>query len=299
MGKCMCLGMVLGVLFARADDSVRHILVMGDESRGYIHYLDQFNTNNSFSVKVPRPTWDMRACGAGKYRSVSGTGFTIVDLAQRNIVDQFSNPALSGLVTVCDVPGGGFLAGTNQKIGTPAKDAIVVYAFSADRQLIGKSVYAGVHYLRMMTRLDNGEILLAYYEGIIRGALAAAGTDAGNILQKYALPRGRNAYRAIPRQAGGYWVGAGYAAALYAYAADGTVVKTFEAKQPEGLKNVFYAQPVEMANGHLMVPNWCGHGPDDGRKGWQVIEFDAEGQVVWHLHDPVAYGSITGIDVLK
>ena len=34
-------------------------------------------------------------------------------------------------------------------------------------------------------------------------------------------------------------------------------------------------------------------------RGWQVLEFDATGKVVWHLDDWELFGSLSGIDVLE
>lgn len=289
--------MVSTALFAA--EPLKHILVMGDESRGYVHYLDQFNTNNNFSVKANRPVWDMKRIADNKYRYIHGNSFTVIDLKERKEVDTFSDKKLSGLTTVCDLPDGGFLAGTNQKAGTPEKGAVVIHRYSADRQWKSKSVFPTLGNIRMMTVLKSGEVLLSHNEGIARCTLAKDGSEKGEILQSYKLPRGRNAYKAIPRKEGGIWVGGGYAETLYAYSDDGQVLKTFQAQQTDGLKNHFYGGLVEQANGNVMVANWTGHGANDSKTGWQVIEFDSEGQVVWHLHDPIAYGSISGIDIIR
>lgn len=284
---------------AFAADPVQHILVLGDESRGFVHYLDQTNTNNNFSVKANRPVWDMKRVAENKYRYVHGNSFTVIDLKERKDVDTFSDKKLSGLTTVCDLPDGGFLAGTNQKVGEPVKDAVVVYRYAADRTLKARSIYESLRNIRMMTVLKSGEVLLSHNDGIARCALAPEGSEKGATIQAYKLPRGRNAYKAIPRKDGGYWVGGGYAEALYAYSEDGQILKTYQAQQTDGLKNHFYGGLVEQANGNVMIANWTGHGANDSKKGWQVIEFDTEGKVVWHLHDPIAYGSISGIDIIR
>jgi hypothetical protein len=278
---------------------IQHIIVMGDESRGFVHYVDQLSTNNNFSMKANRPVWDLKRVAENKYRYVHGNSFTVIDLKERKEVDTFSDTKLGGLTSVCDLPDGGFLAATNQKFGEPAKDAVVVYQYTADRKLKSRSVYDSLRNIRMMTVLKSGEVYLSHNDGVARCTLAKEGSENGTIVQAYKLPRGRNAYKAIPRKAGGIWVGGGYAESLYAYSDDGQVLKTFQAKQPDGLKNHFYGGLVEQVNGNVMVANWTGHGANDSKTGWQVIEFDAEGQVVWHLHDPVAYGSISGIDIIR
>jgi len=280
-------------------EPIQRILVIADESRSLVHYVDQTNTNNNFSVKANRPVWDLKRVAKNKYRYVHGNSFTVIDLKERKDVETFSDNQLGGLSTVCDLPDGGFLAGTSQKAGEPAKDAVVVYRYAADRKLVSRSVYEGLCNIRMMTVLKSGEVLLSHNDGVVRCTLAPEGSEKGTIVQAYKLPRGRNAYKAIPRKGGGFWVAGGYAGALFAYSDDGQLLKTFQAQQPEGLKNCFYAGLVEQANGHVMIANWTGHGAEDSKTGWQVIEFDAEGNVVWHLHDPMAYGSISDIDIIR
>jgi hypothetical protein len=321
----MKISLVFSILFlfgagaAFSEDPIRHVLVMGDESRGFVHYLDQFNTNNNFSVKADRPVWDMKRIAENRYRYVHGNSFTVIDLKERKGVETFSDTKLTGLTSVCDLPDGGFLAATNQRSAVPTnaapvvavveamkkksevseKKCVVVYQYTADRQLKARSVYECLSNVRMMTVLSSGELLLAHNDGVARCTLAPEGSEQGKIVQSYKLPRAKNAYKAILRKDGGIWVGGGYACALYAFSDEGIVQKTFEAQQPAGLKNHFYGGLAEQANGNLMVANWAGHGANDSKTGWQVIEFDAEGKVVWYLHDPVAYGSISGIDIIR
>ena len=56
---------------------------------------------------------------------------------------------------------------------------------------------------------------------------------------------------------------------------------------------------VALANGHVYVCNWTGHGWNDSKRGRQVLEFDGNGKVVWHLDDWEMFGSISGIDVIE
>ena len=79
---------------------------------------------------------------------------------------------------------------------------------------------------------------------------------------------------------------------------DGQVKKIYEAKMPQGKSNFFYAQPRLLPNGHILVCNWTGHGEKDSARGWQLIEFDAEGEACWFLDNPRELGSIHGVYVL-
>ena len=149
-----------------------------------------------------------------------------------------------------------------------------------------------------MTRREDGELLIAYEHGFIRGRLGENGE--GVVLQRFIQPAGRNLFEVVPDAKGaGYWAGTGYGAELVHFNLDGSVSAVWKAEQGKGRRNVFYAQPQEHPNGHVYVCNWTGHGWNDSKRGWQVLEFDENGKVVWHLDDWELFGSISGIDVLE
>jgi hypothetical protein len=95
------------------------------------------------------------------------------------------------------------------------------------------------------------------------------------------------------------WVAGGYAHALYQYRADSTLLRTFEADQPPGFSNWFYAGFQLLKNGHVVQANWTGHNEKDFKEGWKAVEFDRDGKVVWHWHAPrEQVGSINGLIIL-
>ena len=83
------------------------------------------------------------------------------------------------------------------------------------------------------------------------------------------------------------------------FGADGKAVSSWFVPEKDGKKSLFYAQPKEMPDGRVYMAHGTGHGAKDSKRGWQVVEFDGEGNVVWHLYDPERFGSISGIDVLE
>ena len=76
-------------------------------------------------------------------------------------------------------------------------------------------------------------------------------------------------------------------------------MSTWFVPEKDGCRSLFYAQPKERPDGHVYMAHWTGHGANDSAHGWQVVEFDAEGRAVWHLHDPERFGSVSGIDILE
>ena len=275
----------------------RRRFILADESRARLHYWDSGDSNACFFVDVAKPVWDLKPLGNDRYRIVCHGGFMVVDMKARKVVDRLIDRNLfpDGTATaMCDLPDGGALVSC--RIG---KDrAIQIKELAPDRTLRRTVCFDGYHNPRSMMRLANGDILLAHEKGFLLGRIPSGGT-AGEVVRNYPQPSGRNLFSVIPDRAGtGYWAGTGYGAELVHYALNGDILAIWKAKQRAGLVNFFYGQSEEMANGHVYQCNWTGHGENDGEKGWQVVEFDADGNSIWHLHDPERFGSVSGIVVL-
>jgi len=79
------------------------------------------------------------------------------------------------------------------------------------------------------------------------------------------------------------------------------IVKRLGAKTPEEGRSLgyhFFGAFQVLANGNIVVCNWTGHGPNDGAKGVQIVEYNPAGELVWKWHDPKRAGSINGVIVL-
>ena len=124
--------------------------------------------------------------------------------------------------------------------------------------------------------------------------------DRCEILSDFRQPAGRNLFDVVPERAGdGYLAGCGYGGGLVRFDANGKAVRRWLVPATDGKKSLFYAQVREMPSGNLYMAHWTGHGRDDSYKGWQAVEFDSQGRIVWFLDNPARYGSISGIDVLE
>ena len=280
-----------------AEMPARRRLVLADESRAQLIVYDSCNAKERFAVPAEKPMWDLKRVGDGLYRVVVRRGFMVIDIAKRRVVETFRHPRLNELTAVCDLPDGGFLACVSPG-GYGKTNDIEVVAFASDRSLRRVWRIPGLFNSRSMIRLASGELLITYEHGFARVRLGDG--ENGEVLQMFLQPSGRNLFEVVPDRAGtGYWAGTGYGAELVHFQADGTADRIWKAKQELGRRNVFYAQPQELANGHVYVCNWTGHGWEDSKRGWQVLEFDEKGEVVWHLDDWEMFGSLSGIDVLE
>ena len=286
-----------------AAEPVRR-LVLSDESRARIHYYDSTDPSKCFWVDAEKSTWDLQLVGTrvpgqiGRYRYLCQSGFKVVDMDTRQHVDEFRHPALKNLSAVSDLPDGGFIATVNPG---GKKKVILVRRFSKQRKLVCTYTFTGIHNCRTMQRLDNGDLVFAHETGFSHVRLPEGDRDQeGIVIRSGRMPHARNMYHALPTNDGtGYWGGAGYAAEVVHFDRDGKVLRTISAPPKDGLKGYFYGQIKEMADKRLLVSNWTGHGANDSKKGWQLIEFNADGQVNWSLYDPKRYGSIHGFVELE
>jgi len=81
---------------------------------------------------------------------------------------------------------------------------------------------------------------------------------------------------------------------------EGALVRRFGAagEVPATVAPFFYATYGFLPNGQLLVANWQGHGPDNGHKGAQLLQFDTAGQLVDSWSAPQRISSLQGLLLL-
>lgn len=75
------------------------------------------------------------------------------------------------------------------------------------------------------------------------------------------------------------WATTGYDAALVQIDGEGKVVRRISG--PAEIVPNFYSGFRILPSGNILLTNWQGHGPGNGTKGVQLIEYDPAGQLVW------------------
>ena len=95
-------------------------------------------------------------------------------------------------------------------------------------------------------------------------------------------------------------VSGGYGGFMAFFDAQGQLTKTFGAKGevPTEIDPHFYATFEVLPGGHILAVNWQGHGPDNGTKGRQLVEFTPDGTCLGGWSDPDRISSLQGILIL-
>ena len=145
-----------------------------------------------------------------------------------------------------------------------------------DRHQVKRAVTRAGDYLRLVRPTPEGTWLLGADEAFLETS-----SDLSEF-RRLAAPGFRHAWLAQRSGDGSTLVSAGYGAFLALFGADGGLIRTFggAADVPPEVAPYFYASFERLSDGGLLVANWQGHGPDNGGKGRQLVQFAADGSYV-------------------
>jgi hypothetical protein len=149
-------------------------------------------------------------------------------------------------------------------------------------------------YVRLMRTTADGAYLLCTNDHILE--------TSPDLVERrrFAAPDFEHAWKAERNEDGTTLVSSGYGAVMVLFDAAGNVVQRFgaAAELPAEVEPFFYASWQQLDNGHVLVANWQGHGPDNGHKGTQLLEFDAQRWLVGTWSAPQRISSLQGILVM-
>lgn len=146
-------------------------------------------------------------------------------------------------------------------------------------------------YVRLMRPTATGTYLLCTNDHILETTPDLAA------IRRFSAPGFEHAWQAERLQDGTTLVSAGYGAFMALFDTEAKLIQRFGAtEQVSGeVAPFFYATFRHVADGHLLVANWQGHGPDNGSKGRQLLEFDADRRLVASWSAPGRISSLQGI----
>lgn len=125
-------------------------------------------------------------------------------------------------------------------------------------------------------------------------------------IREFRAPGFRHAWKPHRFPDGSTLASAGYGGFMARFDADAKLVQTFgrpgpdraEGQVPPEIEPFFYATFQVMDDGVIVVANWEDHGPGNGHKGRQLLEFSAEGEFLGSWSDQERISSLQGILVL-
>jgi hypothetical protein len=165
-----------------------------------------------------------------------------------------------------------------------------VLTLDTDLQIIDIARRDG-DYVRLMRPTPENTYLLCTNDHIVETSLQLVE------IRRFAVPGFAHAWKADRLAEGRTLVSAGYGTFMALFDSAGNCIKRFGTPDqvPVGVEPYFYATFHQLENGNLLVANWQGHGPDNGSKGEQLLEFNAAHQLIGTWSSPDRISSLQGI----
>lgn len=269
----------------------RHRLLCIDEGRQRLLLVDTADPDYGWTLDLAAMPLARDLQRLDRERALVGFdgGFFELEIATGKVLRVCER--WSGVTAVCRLDDGRTLV-TGQDLDGASGHVTVLTLDTALRQT-GAVRVAG-DYVRLMRRTPAGRYLLCTNDHILET------TEQLAPLRRLAAPGFEHAWMPLRLDDGGTLVSAGYGAFMARFDGEGQLAATFggAASVPPEVMPYFYASFQLQADGRLLVANWQGHGPDNGHKGRQLLEFDARGTLIGSWTDPQRISSLQGILVL-
>lgn len=271
-----------------APAEIKHRLLVVDESRGQLHYVNQNDPSKDWTLKLPERYRDIQLLDGGKILMSTMSGYQEFDMKTRKSLKEVKNPLFEGSAAVRRLRDGGTVIGCNQK------NMLVFYEMNKRDEVVTSATFPTLNTLRLFRFSPRGTLLFG-----ANGDQVVEADLKGRILRSIKLEGSRHIYQVNEKPNGNLLAASGYGGEVVEMDPKGTVVKRVGGKPfPQGIVYNFFAGMQVLKNGNIVVCNWTGHGAEDSKLAPQLIEFSPDGKIVWKWHDPKRSGTAHGIIVL-
>ncbi len=156
---------------------------------------------------------------------------------------------------------------------------------------------AAIRLERPVFRVLNRTPLGTWLYGDVDSVVEA--DDAGKVVWSAKVEGKRcGIYEARRAPDGTAWATTGYDAALVQIDRDGKMLRRITG--PAEVAPNFYAGFRLLPSGAILLTNWQGHGPGNGAKGVQLLQYDPAGRLVWQWRqDPGQISSLHAVQPIE
>lgn len=268
---------------------IKHEFIAIDEGLAMLLHVNENDSSKDWRVPIGQAqARDMQLIGNGRILIGHDRGYSEFSIATGKVLKEFT--ALSGAASVRRLTNGHTLIAGIDMNG--AKGVVLLDLDSADK-IQSQTVYPD-KYVRMVRHTAKGTLLMACDTTIKES------DGAGHYLWEATVEKFGHAWKAVRLPNGHLFASAGYGGFMVELDADGKVLRKFGGKEttPAAVNSKFFAMFQLLANGHVVVANWQGHGPGHGASGVQLLEFDQHDDIVWQWSKAELISSLQGVLVL-
>ncbi len=262
-------------------------LLLRDEGLSQLSYVNFGNPTTNWYLPVPAGR-DIQLVGGGRVLIGTGTGYEERDITTGAKVNELTS--FNGTVAARRLRNGNtLLVGANWQ----GKQGIVLVEVDKNDSIQRLIVYPGFDYVRLVRETISGTFLVTADETVFEGA-----ADGSILWRARIIGRDKpHAWQALRLANGQTVVSTGFAASFQIFGTDGKLVDSISG--PANVKPHFFSGFQILANGNYVVTNWQGHGAKFGTSGIQLLEYSADGKLVWSWQqDPAKFSSLQGVIVL-
>jgi len=268
---------------------IRHEFVCIDEGLGTLLHVNERDPLKNWRVFIGQPQpRDMQLVGGNKILIGHHRGFTEFDIAKGKSVVEFKS--LEGVTAVRRQPDGHtIIAGVNLAGVT----GVVILELDTANREVHRAVFPG-DYVRLIRQTASGTYLMCC------NTMIREGSREGKYLREFPVDGFLHAWKAVRLANGNLLVAAGYGAFMVELDPAGKILRKFGGKESVTVEvnPLFYAMFQLLPNGNIVLANWQGHGEGHGAQGIQLLEFNADGAMVWQWKQPDMISSLQGVMVL-
>ncbi|MCX6926797.1 MAG: hypothetical protein NT154_26870, partial [Verrucomicrobia bacterium] len=193
--------------------AVEHRFLAIDESRGQLHLVDQHNTNQSWTLKLPERCRDYQLIGKNQILLSANDGYYVYDLITRALVKELHDPHYNGAASVRRLANGRTLLGCNQ-------GGVTFFELGSNDALLRTARFPELNTLRLMRLSPAGTLLFG-----VNGELVVEADLTGKILARFTLPApAKHIYQVLRLPNGNLLAAAGYGAYLAEIDPTGVIV---------------------------------------------------------------------------
>jgi hypothetical protein len=268
---------------------INHDFLAIDEGHATLLHINEHDQSKNWLVPIGQPQGrDMQLIGNDRIMIGTKFGYSEFSLELGRLAKEFTG--LEGVTAARRQPNGHtLLSGVN----LAGADGVTILELDDRDREVNRLVYPG-DYVRLFRQTEQGTFLLSCNDRIRELG------PTGEFIRDFPVTGFYHAWKSVRLPNGNLLVSAGYGAFVVELDPQGQTVRQFGGKDqvPESARPFFYAMFQLLPNGHVVLANWQGHGPGFGHSGTQLLEFDAQGQIVWSWSKPDLISSLQGLFIL-
>ena len=272
-------------LSAIGATEIQHRFLAADESRQQIHYINQFDPAADWTIEFAGNR-DLQLINSEHFLASFPGGYRSLSMADGAIIKEVTVDGLK-VTSALRLDNGHTIIGS----GT-----VIVELDAMDQEVCRVSVPSQV--FRLLRLTPAGHLIFGQDKRSM--TVMAWNGDILHTLDLSAHAHIKYPYVAVHNDANHTFVATGYGGSVVEVDEQWAYVRTLDGQSGNPpIAMHFTGQLQVLPNGNIIACNWTGHGAQDSVGKTQLLEWNAQGDVVWQWSDSDRAGSIHGVAVIE